>query len=98
MFWSIQRKYNVAVENQKSESVGFTDSNVSTMTPSLISNTLYPCDLSEDANECLKDLSKKLVDSWGFNHLLLLSWRSALLLQRKSSYNGSTNSVFAYRY
>ena len=42
------------------------------MTPSLISNTLYPCDLSEDANECLKDLSKKLVDSWGLQSLTLV--------------------------
>ena len=60
------------LKTKKSESVGFTDSNVSTMTPSLISNTLYPCDLSEDANECLKDLSKKLVDSWGLQSLTLV--------------------------
>ena len=52
--------------------IGFSDKDISTITPLPIRDSLYPCELSDDSNQCLKDLSKELSDAWGFQSLTLV--------------------------
>ena len=60
------------LKSKHPNAIGFSDKEMSTITSLPLKVTLYPCELSDDSNQCLKDLSKELADAWGFQSLTLV--------------------------